>query len=78
MKTKLDWADIYKLGKTDGAKRWMPDAAIAEYFRFIRAPSRAWPWSYAKAALTIKFAKWLCATHPEIARAHGLGGNVTL
>lgn len=78
MKTKLDWADIYRLGKTDSAKRWMPDAEIANYFRPIRAPSRAWPWSYAKAAQTLKFAKWLREHHPDLAAAHGLGGNVTL
>jgi len=72
MKKKLDWQDIYKLGKTDNAKRWIPAPKIAPYFISIRAPSRAWPWSYAKAALTLKFAKWLCDTHPELARAHGL------
>jgi hypothetical protein len=72
MKTKLEWADIYRLGKTDNARRWTPAPEIADYFRSIRAPSRAWPWSYAKAALTIKFARWLRDTHPELARAHGL------
>ena len=72
MKTKLDWADVYRLGKTDGAKRWYPAPAIESYFRSIREPSRAWPWSYAKAALTLKFAAWLRTNHPDIARAHGL------
>jgi hypothetical protein len=72
MKKKLEWADIYRLGKTDNAKRWYPAPDIASYFRAYREPSRAWPWSYAKAAQTAKFAKWLCATHPELARAHGL------
>jgi len=78
MKTKLDWADIYRLGKTDNAKRWYPLPEIEEYFRSIREPSRAWPWSYAKAAMTLKFAKWLRETRPDLAAAHGLGGNVTL
>lgn len=72
MKKKLEWADLYRLGKTDGARRWYPAPEIESYFRMYRAPSRAWPWSYAKAALTIKFAQWLRTTHPEIARAHGL------
>jgi len=72
MKKKLEWADIYRLGKTDNARRWYPMPEIAEYFRSIREPSRAWPWSYAKAALTIKFARWLRDTHPDIARNHGL------
>lgn len=31
---------------------------VAEYFAHIRAPSRAWPLSYWRAAKTIKFARW--------------------
>jgi len=72
MKQTLTWTDLYRLGKTDNAKRWMPCAEIADYFRAYRAPSRAWPWSYAKAAMTLKFARWLRDNHPELARAHGL------
>ena len=32
-----------------------------------RASSRAWPNSYAKAAMTKKFRKWLAENRPEIA-----------
>lgn len=67
MKERLDWVDIRSLGKSDSAGRWYPYSDISEYFNHIRSPSRAWPWSYAKAAQTKKFAKWLCANHPDIA-----------
>jgi len=63
----LNWTDIRRIGKYDGANRWYPDSEIAEYFASIRTPSRAWPHSYAKAAQTAKFAKWLMANRPEIA-----------
>jgi hypothetical protein len=67
MKKQLDWADIKKIGKTDKANRWYPCDELAEYFNNIRSPSRAWPHSYAKAAQTQKFAKWLAENKPEIA-----------
>lgn len=67
MKEQLDWKDIRLLGKSDGIGRWYPDPRIASYFSHIRSPSRAWPWSYAKAAQTQKFAKWLKQEHPELA-----------
>ena len=63
----LTWADIRKIGKSDNANRWYPCDEVAEYFADIRSPSRAWPNSYAKAAQTQKFAKWLQANRPEIA-----------
>jgi hypothetical protein len=67
MKKQLNWADIKKIGKADGANRWYPCDEVAEYFSNIRSPSRAWPHSYAKAAQTQKFAKWLSENKPEIA-----------
>jgi hypothetical protein len=67
----LNWTDIRRIGKTDSANRWYPDADIAEYFEGLRAPSRAWPHSYAKAAQTAKFARWLTAQRPEIAAKFG-------
>lgn len=70
---KLDWTSLRTLGKTDNGNRWYPMPAIAPYFDSIRAPSRAWPNSYAKAAQTIKFAEWLKANHPAIAQNAGLG-----
>lgn len=71
MKT-LDWKDIYKLGTMDKARRWYPQEDIAPYFGSIRNPSAAWPWSYAKAAQTQKFAKWLLVNRPDVAKRFGL------
>jgi hypothetical protein len=65
---KLDWSQIYKIGKTDNGKRWYPCDEVAEYFSALRAPSRAWPHSYAKAAQTAKFFRWLEEKKPEIAK----------
>lgn len=67
MKTKLDWSDIRNIGRADNGGRWYPSDDVAEYFSSIRSPSRAWPHSYAKAAQTIKFAKWLRQNHSDIA-----------
>jgi hypothetical protein len=69
---KLDWKQIYKIGSSDKQNRWYPDAEIAEYFCLLRAPSGAWPHSYAKAAQTVKFAKWLIENHPTIAQKVGI------
>ena len=66
--TKLDWQTIRKIGKTDNANRWYPCNEVAEYFSSIRSPSRAWPYSYAKAAQTLKFSKWLAENRPTIAQ----------
>ena len=71
MKT-LDWSAVYRLGKTDKARRWYPNEDIAPYFVAIRNPSAAWPWSYAKAAQTQKFAKWLAVNRPDVAQRFGL------
>jgi len=74
MKT-LDWNAVYKLGTTDKARRWYPNEDIAPYFGSIRNPSAAWPWSYAKAAQTKKFAKWLVVNRPDVAKRFGLEGE---
>lgn len=63
----LTWSDLRRLGKTDNANRWFPREEIASYFSSIRYPSRAWPHSYARAAMTKKFARWLSNNHPELA-----------
>ena len=68
----LDWAGIRRIGREDNARRWFPAPEVAEYFRTIRTPSRAWPWSYAKAAQTQKFARWLREHKPELADQLGL------
>lgn len=64
----LNWSDLRALGRTDNAGRWYPCDDIAEYFSAIRNPSRAWPHSYARAAMTKKFATWLANHKPEIAK----------
>ena len=61
-----------KIGRSDNARRWFPNPDIAEYFSSLRAPSRAWPHSYARAAQTKKFASWLLANRPDIAARLGL------
>ena len=66
MKT-LDWKSIRAIGRTDNAGRWYPCEDIVEYFATIRSPSRAWPHSYARAAQTAKFARWLIVNRPTIA-----------
>lgn len=63
----LNWQDLRALGTTDKANRWMPREEIAEYFGSIRSPSRAWPHSYARAAMTQKFARWIVANRPDLA-----------
>jgi len=69
---KLGWSSIRNIGKADSANRWYPDSDVAPYFVGIRSPSRAWPYSYAKAAQTKKFAAWLLANRPEIATRLGV------
>lgn len=71
MKT-LDWTTIRSIGNTDNANRWHPTPDVAEYFSAIRSPSRAWPHSYAKAAQTLKFAKWLTVNRPDLAKQLGV------
>lgn len=68
----LGWGDLRRLGKQDNAGRWYPCDAIDDYFVGYRHPSRAWPYSYAHAAMTQKFARWLIANRPALAREHGL------
>lgn len=71
-KTKLGWQDLKFLGEYDKANRWYPNNDIKHYFDSIRSPSRRWPHSYAKAAMTLKFAKFLKSQHPKTAAARGL------
>jgi hypothetical protein len=68
----LDWNSIRKIGKQDSANRWYPSPEVAEYFSALRAPSRAWPHSYAKGAQTLKFAKWLAEKKPALAKQLGV------
>lgn len=68
----LGWSSIRAIGKADNANRWYPSADVAPYFVSIRSPSRAWPHSYAKAAMTKKFATWLLANRPAVAARLGV------
>ena len=68
----LTWNTIRSIGEQDKFGRWYPNPDIAEYFASLRAPSRAWPNSYARAAQTKKFASWLLANRPDIAARLGL------
>ena len=69
----LTWQSIRTIGKTDHAGRWYPCDDVVEYFATIRSPSRAWPHSYARAAQTAKFARWLIANRPAIAAQLKIG-----
>ena len=80
-RTTLNWPDLWlSLGfESDNAGRWYPTEStekIQEYIYQYRSPSRAYPHSYAKAALTVKFAKWLCENEPELAVECGVGEEV--
>ena len=75
MKT-LTWTDLRKLGHNGKGNKWFPNSDIADYFSSIRAPSHAWPHSYAKAAQTAKFARWLLSSHPDVAASVGLSDGV--
>lgn len=64
----LDWTDLRSLGRSDNGNRWYPNVeSIKTYFDGYRSPSRAWPNSYAKAAQTVKFARWLRANDGALA-----------
>jgi hypothetical protein len=62
----LVFADLRTFGTWDRANRWNPDSSISAYFRTIRSPSRAWPYSRAKAACTHRFLDWLERERPSI------------
>ena len=71
MKT-LEWPDLWNhLGmERDKGGRWYPGDStpdsIKDYLSKYRSPSRAWPQSYAKPLLTMKFAKWLREHEPDL------------
>ena len=64
----LNWKDLFNLASKDNGGRWhanegTPAARYIEENGY-RSPSRAWPFSHAKALMTRKFAKWLVTNHP--------------
>ena len=69
----LTHQEIKDLGRFDNANRWYPESPrIKPYFAKIRAPSRAYPYSYWKAANTKKFANWIIDNAPLLAVEFGL------
>lgn len=66
MKEKLEWSDLRRIGKTDSGGRWYPKVCYEGYFSSLRPPSRAWPHSYAHAAMRKKFLRWLQVNHPDM------------
>jgi hypothetical protein len=78
MKDKLDWPDLWQeLGmEKDSGWRWYPGddtpTFVVEYLSGYRSPSRAHPFSYARALLTRKFAKHLIEIDKELAAKVGL------
>lgn len=74
----LSWSDLWnKLGMTrDNGGRFYPSDStpecIKDYLSQYRAPSRAWPHSYAKPLMTKKFSKWLAENHTDLAIKYGI------
>ena len=71
--TKLEWPDLWNaLGmERDKGERWYPSEStpqsVQDYLSGYRAPSRAYPRSYATPLLTAKFAKYLTEHEPALA-----------
>ncbi len=71
--SKLEWSDLWTyfgMSKDNGG-RWFPTDEtpdyVHEFLEDYRTPSRHWPYSYAKAMLTQKFAKLVIEKDPELA-----------
>ena len=75
-KTKLTWDDLFTMMSRDNGGRWTAGAGTpaAEYIdsNSYRTPSRSFPHSHSRPLLTVKFAKWLLANHPQDAEAYGI------
>jgi hypothetical protein len=76
-KTALKWNQLASIWlKKDRAGRFTPtdDAPkwLHEYLSNYRTPSRSWPFSYAKACLSQKFAKVLSEKEPDLAQRLGI------
>ena len=73
-KQTLSWHDLDRIGNTNAKQQWYPRKEIASYFDNVQEPSRDQPNSYARSALTKKFANWIIKTHPLMAVRLELGG----
>ena len=62
---ELTGSDTARFGKWSSGI-WLPAKEYEEYFQHIRYPSRRWPYSYFKAAMTLKFVKWLRVHRPYV------------
>jgi hypothetical protein len=71
-KTSLEWKDLSEIGmyRTRGEciepSRKTP-VWVTDYLSNIRSPSRQWPWSYAKALQSQKFAQVMVDHDPALA-----------
>ena len=76
VKQTLTYNDVYLMTTRDNGGRYhaRPDTPAAEYIQEngYRTPSRAWPYSHSKPLLTKKFANWLKAKYPDIAKEFNL------
>jgi len=75
----LSWPDLWNhfgMSKDNGG-RWETTEStpsyVNEFLSEIRAPSRAWPNTYASAMLRQKFAKTVCEQDPDLAIKLGIG-----
>jgi len=64
----LTWKHLSQFGKSDNGNRWYPDdrapVFVHKWVARYRAPSRAWPSSYARALFTRKFVEHALAIDP--------------
>jgi len=72
LRRQLEPYDLRWIGEYDDVGRWYPHNRYREYFSHIRPPSRNFPLSYARAAQTKKFAKWLIQNHLDTAESLNL------
>jgi len=58
-------------GQFDQGGRWYPSAAenADKYVQYIRSPSRAWPWTYYRAAFALDHCVFLCAGNMDTLKA---------
>ena len=77
-KSSLSWSHLSKLGLYRQRGDCIEPSAstpewVIDYLSSIRSPSRRWPFSYAKAVMTAKFARFLVSRDPALALKLGVG-----
>ena len=64
---KIDYETAREYGEWDNAGRWYPDDEFRVPGSFeVRTPSRAYPTSYFKHFLTLKYARMLARNKPDL------------